>query len=124
MANTTGRNGVAKKEVMDAMVTFLKWEIGLLWAAFALVIFYQMLTGRINLTGLLREKKGAADFSPGRVQLLFFTFIFALAYIANVMKNPCKLPDLPQEMVWVLGGSNLTYLGLKAYNLLPGLPRF
>ena len=61
------------------MVNLLQWEIGLLLGGLALVVFYQMLTGHITLTGLLREKDESASFSPGRVQYLFFTLIFRIS---------------------------------------------
>ena len=108
---------------MATLVTVLNWEFGLLMGALAFVVLFQMLTGRINLQGLLWEKDGTTDFSPGRVQFLIFTLIFAFAYVGKVMHDPLKLPEISQEMLWILGGSNVTYLGLKGYNLLVRQPR-
>jgi NADH:ubiquinone oxidoreductase subunit H len=100
------------------MITMLRWEIGLFLGGLAAIIFYQMLTGRINTSGLLQEKTGKGELSWVRVQSLFFTFIFAVIYITQVVDHPTQLPKVPQEMVALLGGSNLAYLGGKAYNLL------
>lgn len=108
---------------MDELVTFLKWDIFLLLGGFALIVFYRMLTGSINLQGLLWEKNGESAYSSGRIQSLVVTLAFAVIYLGLVAKNPdpTKLPEVPQEMLLVLGGSNLVYLGQKAYNLLSKL---
>lgn len=107
------------------MVTLLAWEMRLFLGGLAAIVFYQMLTGRINLQGLLWEKNGAAEYSWGRVQLLFFTVIFAFIYIGKVMQmqDLNQLPEIRPEMLALLGGSNLVYLGQKMYNLLRGLPK-
>ena len=105
------------------MTTLLQWEFKLILGGFAAIVFYQLLTGRINTGGLLREKDGTANFSWGRVQLLFFTLVFALRYLGKVMQNPTGLPDIPQDILVLLGSSNAFYLGQKAFNLLRrGLP--
>ena len=100
------------------MVTMLRWEIGLFLGGLAAVIFYQMLTGRINTSGLLQEKTGTGELSWFRVQSLFLTFILAFIYVGKVADQPTRLPEMSQEMVALLSGSNLAYLGGKAYNLL------
>ena len=107
------------------MASFLRWELGLLMGGFAVAVFYKMLTGRINMKGLLWEKNGGSDFSSGRVQSLVVTLGFAFTYFALVANNPdpTKLPEFPQAMLLVLGGSNLAYLGQKAYNLLSKMAR-
>ncbi len=116
-------NRLAAEEVMDEMVTLLKWDIFLLLGGFALIVFYRILTGGINLQGLLWEKNGESAYSSGRTQSLVVTLAFAVIYLGLVAKNPdpTKLPEVPQEMLLVLGGSNLVYLGQKAYNLLSKL---
>jgi hypothetical protein len=106
------------------MITLLRWEMGLFLGGLAAIVFYQMLTGRINLQGMLWEKNGATDYSWGRVQLLFFTIIFAFIYIGKVLQDPTRFPEIPQALLVLLGGSNLGYLGQKTYNLIfRGLPR-
>ena len=106
------------------MGAFLKWEMTLLLAGFALIIFCQILSGRINTNGLLEEKNGKGELSWGRVQLLLFTFIFAFIYLFQVLDHPTQFPEIPQEWLLLLGGSNLVYLGEKTYNLtFRGMPR-
>jgi hypothetical protein len=124
MANCHGSSGNAEKEVMGLMGAFLKWEMTLFMGVFALIIFYQILSGEINTSGLLEEKDGKGELSWGRVQLLLFTFIFAFIYLFQVIDHPSQFPDIPQEWLVLLGGSNLAYLGEKTYNLaFRGLPR-
>lgn len=100
------------------MVTLLRWEIGLFLGGLAAIVFYQMLTGRINTKGLLHEKNGKGKLSWGRVQLLLFTAIFAFVYLFQVLDHPMQFPEIPQEWLLLLGGSNLAYLGEKTYNLM------
>ena len=100
------------------MITLLRWEMGLFLGGLAAIVFYQMLTGRINTTGLLQEKTGKDELSWGRVQLLLFTFIFAFFYLFQVLDHPMQFPEIPQEWLLLLGGSNLAYLGEKTYNLI------
>jgi uncharacterized BrkB/YihY/UPF0761 family membrane protein len=102
----------------DTMVIILQWEIGLLLAALALIIFCQILGARINTRGLLQEKDDKGQLSWGRVQLLVFTIIFALLYLFQVSHHPTKLPEFPLAWLLALGGSHLVYLGEKTYKLL------
>jgi hypothetical protein len=102
------------------MATFLRWELSLFLVGLAVIVFYQLLTGRINTKGLLCEKDGTGNFSAGRVQLLFFTLIFGLMYLGKVIQDPAGFPDIPEEMLVLLGGSNAAYLGQKAFDLLRG----
>ena len=109
---------------MDILVTFLQWEIGLFLGALALIIFCQILSGRINTRGLLQEKNGQGGLSGGRLQLLLITIIFALTYLFQIMNHPTRFPEIPQEWLLLLGGSNVVYLGEKTYNLIfRSLPR-
>ncbi len=100
------------------MATLLQWEFTLLLGGLAAIVFYQILTGGINTQGLLWEKDGKGNYSAGRVQLLFFTLIFALMYIGKVMQHPTRFPDIPQDFLVILGASNTAYLGQKAFKLL------
>ena len=107
-----------REDKVESLPILLRWEFGLLLGGLSAIVFYQMLTGRINMQGLLWEKNGATNYTWGRVQLLFFTFIFALIYVCKVMQHPDQLPKIPQEILTLLAGSNLVYLGQKTYNLL------
>ena len=102
---------------MEALRTFLRFEMGFLLAALMAVVLYRMLTDKINTAGLLLDKQ-TRRLSPGRVQLLTFTVVSALYYILQVAKNPAVLPEIPGELLMVFGGSNLIYLGGKTSSLL------
>ena len=86
-----------------------------------LVVAYQILTGKIDVKGLLRNGGG---FSVNCVQLLMITMGGALYYLLqvvadpNVMAEPAKLPGVPKELLYVTGGSGLFYL-FGQYRSLP-----
>lgn len=86
---------------------------------FAAVVLLQMMTGRISLVGLLdsKDESGRATFSPARLQLLIFTVVVAAQYLHAVLVNPRQdsLPSLPPEVIAALGGSQVVYLGGKAF---------
>ncbi len=102
---------------MEILYNFLCLEISSLLMGMILVVIYQILMGRINTHGMLSDKK-TRRFSPGRAQLLFFTFIGVLYYLLQIVHDPEDLPDLPQELLYLIGGSNVVYLGGKAYSML------
>jgi hypothetical protein len=102
---------------LETLATFLHVELLLLISGLALVTGYQMLTGRINIKGMLFEKGGTHRYSPARVQMLLFILTAASIYLSQVMSDPKKLPELPRELLMILGGSNLIYLGVKSYCL-------
>ncbi|MDN5869115.1 MAG: hypothetical protein L0H73_00095 [Nitrococcus sp.] len=102
---------------METLVIFLRLEMWLLLASLLLIVAYQILTGRINTAKMLCDKR-THDFSSGRVQLLTFTLIGVLQYVLQVAHDPTKLPDVPEELLLLLGGSNVLYLAGKASPLL------
>jgi hypothetical protein len=85
----------------------------------AAIISFRLLTGEINTSGVLRTKSPSGDneLSPARVQLLLFTLATAGTYLSEVLAalGSGKLPDVPETLLAVLGGSNVFYLGTKAY---------
>ena len=108
---------------MHSLAALALWGGIVLLSGFFAVVFWQLLTRQIPLRQLLegdcREGSGySSKFSPGRAQLLFFTIVFALYYLAQVIQNPGSLPHIPATVVVVLGASQVTYLGGKAYNLM------
>jgi len=91
----------------------------LLMAGFAAVVLLQIAMGRISLDGLLytKDPDGQRSFSTARLQLLLFTVFVAAQYLHAVLANPRQdsLPTLPQGVIAMLGGSQATYLGGKAF---------
>ncbi len=97
---------------MDTVFNFAKLELAALLLTLLAVVLYQMLTGRINTRGMLNDK-ATGKLSPGRVQLLFFTMFGGLYFLFKVIDNPAQFPEIPPEMLYLLGGSNAAYLGGK-----------
>ena len=104
---------------MSTLSTVLSYEVWFFVAGLGLIVVYQILTGKINVKGLLYEKGGDGGFSLGRLQLLVFTIAGAFSYLFLVLGNPesGEFPDVPLELLLVLGGSNLLYLASKFYSL-------
>jgi len=89
--------------------------LGVLFAIVAL----RILTGGINIRGLLMEKHGSRRLSPGRVQLLLLTLAAAFNYLNNVLSDPQGgLPDVSSTWLYLLSGSHATYLGGKAFSTI------
>jgi hypothetical protein len=111
---------------------FVLYESIALLVAIMLSVAHGLLTGSINTKGLLRAKNQADGISPARVQLLMLTGSVALYYFLLVLQTlktqsqPLKLPELPSELLFVLGGSHTLYLGSKsassARSQSPGTP--
>jgi hypothetical protein len=82
----------------------------------AAVVLWKLLTGSISLAGLLDSFDGGKrSSSPGRMQLLLFTLVAAGQYLVAVWKNPVagSLPPVPQEVLAMVAGSQVLYLGGK-----------
>jgi hypothetical protein len=102
---------------MSLLADFIKYEIVLILTAFLVVVVFQMLTGRINMERLLYDKT-SNTISPSRIQQLIFTLIAALYYLFLSYKNPGSFPEIPESLLYMMGGSSLFYLGSKARTLL------
>ena len=103
---------------MEPLATVITFQMWFLLGALALIVGYKMLTGRINTSGLLEDKE-RRSLSPSRIQLLLFTFVGAGAYLAAVPEMfeaaAPRLPEVPVELLVLLGGSHAVYLGGKSY---------
>lgn len=97
---------------MSLLITFARWELIILVVSFAGVTFWK-LWQTASFNGLLRSADGTM--SPGRIQLLVLTVMTAMQYLLSVINDPAQLPTLPPELVMALGGSQLVYLGSKAW---------
>ena len=107
---------------MEQLIPIIRFEVWLMLSGLALVVAYKMLTGGINMKGLLNDKKDkqTAGFSPARVQLLIMTLFGAGYYLLLTVKDgyPTEFPEVPQELLALVGGGNLVYLGAKARSML------
>lgn len=100
---------------MPEMAQIVTWEaLGLLFVVFA-VVASQLLTGHINMRGLLMKKEGDRAFSPERVQLLLATLAAAFQYLSEVLKDPTRFPEIPRSWLLLFGGSHALYLGRRLH---------
>jgi hypothetical protein len=89
-------------------------------AGLAGIVGLKILKGDINTDGLLAHAGDGV--APARVQMLGTAVLAAggyLLWVANHIGDVAQthaIPDLPQQLVWVLGGSNGVYLWGKILN--------
>ena len=105
---------------MNSLFRVGEYVVFVLLLGFVAVVVWKMITGEISLDGLLDSKDGRGNrsYSVERAQLLVFTLLVAGKYVLAVIQNPHRdsLPDLPVELVAVLGGSQAIYVGGKAWS--------
>ena len=86
-------------------------EAGALLFALGLVVLHAIATGQLDISRLLCESNGNA--SVARFQLLIFTFTIAMSLIFLVLSGPGKFPDIPWQVLALVGISASTYAGGK-----------
>ena len=109
---------------MELLRAVLRLEITIFVVALAAIVFFRLLTGEIDMRGLLYEKgpgKTLVTYSPARVQLLMLTLAAAAYYFSLVVGNLhdgiYEFPLLPEKWLLILGGSHSVFLAPKAYSL-------
>ena len=76
------------------------------------IVVYMILKGRINLSKLISEPNGDASLS--RFQFLLFTFVISMSLFYIVAsKYPPAFPDIPIEILALLGISGGSYIVSK-----------
>jgi len=73
---------------------------------FGFLILAAIASGKIDISTLLSESGGGASMS--RFQLLIFTFVIALSFFLIVVSSS-RLPDVPADVLALLGISATTY---------------
>jgi hypothetical protein len=114
---------------MGSVTNVLKAEVLLIFGALALIVFYQLVTGKINMRRLLFAKgravadastrQGTGGLSPSRIQLLVVSIGVAIYLLAEVMRDSSQFPEIPIGLLLLMAGSEAIYLARKANNLLP-----
>ncbi|MFQ5923890.1 MAG: hypothetical protein ACE5M4_13695, partial [Anaerolineales bacterium] len=114
---------------MGSVTTILRYEVLLFLGALALIIFYQLLTGKIKMRQLLFAKGRSAagpssrrrtgGLSPSRIQLLVVTIGVATYLLAEFLRDPSQFPEIPTGLLLLMAGSGTIYLARKANNLMP-----
>jgi hypothetical protein len=104
---------------MNPIEQLLRWEgLGFLGLLAALIAF-RLLSGKINLKGLLASKNGGPEVSPERVQLLLATLAMCMSYLGKALHGTGNsLPDISPQMLYVFAGSSTLYASVKAWTTL------
>lgn len=100
---------------MQLLLRAARWELIILVSSFGVVTLWKLFNSA-SFGGLLRASDGTL--SPGRIQMLLLTILTALQYLLATMQDPSHLPTPPASLVMVMGGSQLVYLGAKAWTTL------
>ena len=85
---------------------------------FGFLILAAIASGKIDISKLLAEDGGGASMS--RFQLMIFTFVIALSFFLIVICE-CKFPEVPTEVLALLGISATTYGVSKGIQASGGL---
>lgn len=107
----------------------VSWMVGLFLVSLVVIVFYRLLTGKINTQYLFygQRRDGTRYFSPERVQLMIFTLGVGLWYLFDTFETQVVhlpphtkpvLPDVPTKTLALLGASHTVYLAGKAYKML------
>ncbi|HVH79410.1 MAG TPA: hypothetical protein VM782_08480 [Stellaceae bacterium] len=98
---------------MSLLVTVVQIEVWLFVGALALIVFFRLVAGHIDLGGA----------GMHRLQLLITTLGLAIYYVAQVTGNPhaTALPDLNPAAVAGFGSSGLVYLVTKLVKAWPDI---
>jgi hypothetical protein len=89
--------------------------LGFLYVLAAVVLF-KILTGQINMEGLITHKDGTGRVSPERIQLLLATIAASATYLSEAFSSTNgSLPDVSPQWLYLLGGSSGIYVAGKAW---------
>jgi hypothetical protein len=91
----------------DYVLLIVGTELAVLLFIFGVIVLYALATDQIRLDKLINEENG--DASVSRFQLLIFTFTIALSFVYLVIIGPGKFPDVPNQVLILLGISASTY---------------
>ena len=114
---------------MGSVTTVLRYEVLLFLTALALIVAYQLLTGKINTRRMLFAKRRDAagssarrrtgELSPSRIQLLVVTIGVSIYLLAKVVRDPGEFTEIPTGLLVLVAGSQIVYLARMANNLMP-----
>ena len=83
----------------------------------SMMVLLEIARNKIDLSEVLEELSGGASMS--RFQLLIFTFVFGFTFFIVVV-NAGKLPDIPGNVLTLLGISASTYAVSKGLQVTSG----
>jgi hypothetical protein len=102
----------------DYLLLVLGAELAVLLFIFGVIVLYAMATDQIKIERLISEPSGDASIS--RFQLLIFTFTIALSFVYLVIIGPGKFPEVPNQVLVLLGISASTYGVGKGLQVMGG----
>ena len=105
--------------------SLVRFEVDAIISGFMIVVGWKLLTGRINLRGLLSDGPGR-PISPTKAQMLVISGGAVLAYLQQVGATlggsaPNALPQPSDAVLMAFGGSQLVYLGGQLVSATGGL---
>jgi len=83
----------------------------------SMIVLLDIVRNKINLSEMLEELSGGASMS--RFQLLVFTFVIAFSFFAIAVSQG-KIPDIPNNVLALLGVSASTYAVSKGLQISSG----
>lgn len=92
----------------DKLRLALSYGMLILIFLFGFMILAAIATGKINVENLLAEKDGTGA-SMSRFQLMIFTFVVSLSFFLVLVCDCKKLPEVPANVLALLGISATTY---------------
>lgn len=93
---------------------------GLFLVFIGLVVAWKIVTGAIDITKLISEQGPDNKASLSRFQMLVWTFVIGFSFLYLVIIND-TLPDIPAEVLGVLGISGGTYAVSKGIQKARGV---
>ena len=84
--------------------------MGLFLSTLAVIVAWQILTGGINLKGLLDKPDPTGKISLFQAQLLVVFVLVALIYMIQLLLDPSHFPVISKDILSALLISNLFYI--------------
>ena len=103
----------------DKLRLALTYGVLVLIFLFGFMILAAIASGKIDISKLLTEDGGGASMS--RFQLLIFTFVIGLSFFLVLICDCKKLPEVPANVLALLGISATTYGVSKGIQASAGL---
>lgn len=106
-----------RRPFMDP-IHILRVEVRLFLLSLAALLAYRMLTRKVVVDGLLRDRTKGQAVSPERVQLLLATLALSAQYVAQVAHGSgTALPDVSSVWLGIFGASGGIYAAVKSARL-------
>ena len=105
---------------MRALGELARVELVLIIGLLLVAVFFQVLTGRIQIAGILQNKT-TGGFDPARLQLLVLSVLVGGLMLTRLDEmRVAHALSLPTNIVYAAGGSQLLYLIRKVFQIRSG----